>query len=325
MLFVYIILTLTLLAILFFLIFGYILFLRVCKRRTERSHNFEDVFSQRKLSLVTPQRLRDDFDWLSTIQKEEISIRSKDGLKLFATLIKANDQVAPKGIIITFHGYRSFSQRDFCLQTRLLHNEGYHIVAVDQRSHGKSEGKYICYGIKECEDVVLWAKKISSVFENELPICLFGLSMGGATVLMSADLIEMSDTSVRCIVADCPFSSPFDIVSHVLLRYHNIRPFPAIYFIDFWCQLLAKISLSGKTAKATVSKASVPCLLIHGENDDFVPMYMSEDIEKASNGNARLIKIKNAKHSEAIFFDEKQYTDKILAFLQQHMKNKKDR
>ena len=319
MTFIYIFLLIIFLISAIFMIAGYVIFLRVCKRRPERHETFEGMFSENKLSLSTEVRLREDYNWFDESRTEEISITSMDGLKLYATVINARKDTVPKGVVIVFHGYRSSARRDTCMQMRILHEAGYHLIVADQRSHGRSEGKYICYGSKERFDAMAWRKKAADIFGEDIPVALMGLSMGGATVLMASALANKSDKALRCIIADCPFSSPWDIVSYVIWKRHKIYPKPILYFVNFWCKALAKFDLTAPTSAKCVANTHLPILIFHGDSDGYVPHRHSVNIADASKKRVKLSLFKDADHGEAIFYDEEGYTKELLTFLKNNM------
>jgi fermentation-respiration switch protein FrsA (DUF1100 family) len=51
-----------------------------------------------------------------------------------------------------------------------------------------------------------------------------------------------------------------------------------------------------------------------------VPPHHSKEVVRRSPDRARLVLFEGAKHAESIYYDEKRYTDELLAFLEQHMK-----
>ena len=56
------------------------------------------------------------------------------------------------------HGYRAGGLTDFAGLYRFYHEQGYDLLVPFQRSHGPSEGKYICFGVKERYDCRDWAE-----------------------------------------------------------------------------------------------------------------------------------------------------------------------
>ena len=304
------------LAILLFLS-GYVVFLKIAPRKDKRGEGFEEQFSEYRLEMATEERLHSDFDWFEEHRTRDICVTSRDGLRLIATVLEAKEA---RGIILLFHGYKSNARRDFCMHMKILHDAGYHLIVADQRSHSRSEGKYICFGTRESEDVTIWREKAAELYGKDMPVALMGLSMGGATVLMASALIDKADTAVRCVVADCPFSAPIDIVSHVMKNYNKIPPVPFVTFANFWCRWLASYSLNAPSSADKLAESHLPALLFHGTADDYVPPHHSEEVVRRSPDRARLVLIEGAKHAESIYYDEKRYTDELLGFLEQHMK-----
>ncbi len=306
-------------AILLFVV-GYVVFRRICVRRLDRSDRFDGLFSERRLAMAGEQRLRRDYEWFDTHRTRDICALSNDGLRLFATVVEAPNNLSPKGVVILFHGYRSNARRDFCIQMRILHEAGYHLIVADQRSHSRSEGKYVCYGVKERYDVIAWREKAAELFGKETPIAFMGLSMGGATVMMASELVSKEDTAVKCVVADCPFSSPQRIILHVMKNY-NKMPLASLFFAfaGFWTRTLAGFTLSAPSAAELYERSHLPALLIHGDGDDYVPILHSHEILDLSKGNARLVTVSGATHADAIYYDEEKYTSELLAFLDGNM------
>ncbi len=319
MIFLYIALILIFLAAVVFFAVAYKIFLTTCLRRPPKYTAFEDMYSEKKLSLLGEERLRNVYDWYMSVKREELCINSQDGLKLYATAIPAKCDT-PCGTVLMFHGYRSTGVRDLGVQMKLLHEEGYNLLVADERSHGRCDGKYICYGILERKDVLLWCEEAKKLFGYDLPIAFMGLSMGAATVLMASGIVDKNDKNVKCVVADCPFSYPWSIVSHVMLTKHHIKPKPIIYAVDIWCKIIAKFSLRTTSSAKAVALSHLPALVFHGKEDAYVPPMHSDEIKAAAPDRVELVKIDGAEHAEALFFDEKLYTEKLLAFFNKHMK-----
>ena len=101
---------------------------------------------------------------------------------------------------------------------------------VDQRSHGQSEGKYIGFGCKDRYDAYRWIEWVIGQEGENVQILLHGNSMGGATVLMASGLDLPQQ--VKGIIADCPFTSPKAVFTHVLHSMYHLPAFPIIQIAD---------------------------------------------------------------------------------------------
>ena len=135
--------------------------------------------------------------YVRSLPYEDVYITSGDGLRLHAKVFRAENE---RAAVLLFHGYRSdYGYFDFGAVIRKYLEKGISLLLVDQRSHGKSEGKYIGFGIKERGDCLLWAAEATRIFAG-LPLVLEGLSMGATTVLMASG--DDLPPEVKGIIAD---------------------------------------------------------------------------------------------------------------------------
>ena len=125
------------------------------------------------------------FCQLSDRPYEEVSIVSFDGLSLFGRYYHVKDG-AP--LDIGFHGYRSSALTDFAGGSELSFSMGHNLLLVDERAHGRSEGRTITFGIQERWDADSWVRYAVERFGADTEIILYGISMGAATVLMASAL-----------------------------------------------------------------------------------------------------------------------------------------
>ena len=114
---------------------------------------------------------------------------------------------------ILFHGYHGAAERDFCGGFWLAREAGHNVILVDERGHGKSEGRVLSFGIKEQYDCLEWTKYATERFGEDTKIVLGGISMGASIVLLAAGL-DLPNT-VKGILADCGYTSPKEIVQKV--------------------------------------------------------------------------------------------------------------
>ncbi len=250
--------------------------------------------------------------WMRDHTEEHVHIPSFDGLKLSALYIPAETE-SPKGTCIVFHGYRSLATVDFAPEVEFLHSLGYRLLVPYQRSHGESEGKYITYGVNERLDCRDWVKYIDGRFPGE-DIFLMGISMGSATVMMASDL-ELPET-VRGIVADCGFTTPWEIMAHVAKKDYNLPAFPLLNLVDLLARCKAGYSLKGADARKALAAAKIPVLFIHGEQDDFVPLSMTRENYAACGSPKDLYLVSGAGHAQSFAIDPAGCGEKIAEFLE---------
>lgn len=240
---------------------------------------------------------------------EPVTVQSHDGLVLFGRYYHTADG-AP--LDIGFHGYRSSYVADFCGGSVLSISQGHNLLLVDQRAHGKSRGDTISFGILERWDVLRWVDYAISRFGSDTKICLYGVSMGAATVLMAADL-DLPE-NVKGIIADCPYVKASDIIVHVGRK----MKYPAWFTVPCaWlgARIFGRFHLYETDAVKAVANSKIPILIIHGEEDTFVPTAMSALAQQANPGLVRRETFSGAGHAMSYMVDTERYWKVATEFM----------
>ena len=249
------------------------------------------------------------FCQLSDRPYEEVSIVSFDWLTLFGRYYHVKDG-AP--LDIGFHGYRSSALTDFAGGSELSFSMGHNLLLVDERAHGRSEGHTITFGIQERWDADSWVRYAVERFGADVQIILYGVSMGAATVLMATGL-DLPE-NVKGIIADCPYSSPKDIIRKVAKDMHmpDRLSWP---FVKIGGRVYGGFDVDETDAARAVKQAKIPILIIHGESDSFVPCEMSDIVSE----NPALITrctFPGADHGFSYLVDTPRYRKIVTEFME---------
>lgn len=255
-------------------------------------------------------RMLSNIDKLEALECEPVTTKSHDGLTLFGRFYKREKEDV---IEIDFHGYRGHAMRDYCGGCFISKDNSISSIIVDQRSHGNSEGNAITFGVKERFDVVSWVEYVLSRFGKDTKIILSGVSMGAATVLMASEL-DLPE-NVVCILADCPYSSPKEIISKVA----RDRKFPdkLVYpFIKLSARLFAGINLEAASPIEAVKNTNIPILIVHGDDDRYVPYEMGKSVfEACASDKKKMLTVKGAGHAISYFLETEEYTRTVTEFV----------
>lgn len=253
--------------------------------------------------------------WLREHKAQEVSIISDDGLRLCGLWIPAE---SPKGTILLAHGYRSTKLADFSVAYDYYHRKGMNILVPDQRSHGKSQGKFITFGVKESRDMLRWIE-----FHNRelggYQMILSGLSMGASTMLYLAD--QNLPENVKGLIADCGFTSPKAILASVFKRVIHLPAGPTVWAADLFARLFAGFSLYAKDTRKSLANSKIPVFMIHGTGDDFVPCDMTRQGYAACTGEKQLLLVEGAEHGLSFLADTETYTAMLDQFLRKNIQN----
>lgn len=246
-------------------------------------------------------------DALNALPYERVYINAADGLRLTGRYYPAKPG-AP--LVIACHGYRGTPSRDFSAGAGIYRSMGCAVLLIEERGQCGSAGHTITFGAMEKYDVLLWTRWAADRF-GDIPILLGGISMGAATVLMvsALDLPE----NVRGIVADCPYTSARDIICSV--GRDSVVPMAWLYpFVRMSAKLFGHADLAQANALSAVKDAKVPILLIHGEDDRFVPCDMSRAIAAANPEMIEFHTFPGAGHGLSCLVDMPRYEALVKAF-----------
>lgn len=251
-------------------------------------------------------------DWYESQPKTELHLTSLDGLALTAELIEAEH---PIGLVVAVHGFRSWPAREFALIAKHLYEQGYTVLYPYMRAHRKSAGKYIAFGVKERYDIAAWAHLLAKM-HPDLPLFLYGQSMGGATVIMATGLDLPANT--RGVIADSAFFSPKDVIGTALVNSYKVPVFPMLPAMDLWARIIAGYSVISPTCKEALDKTELPFLFIHGTDDELVPYKMGLQNYEACHSEKEMLTVEGAAHCASYYVDPPRYLTYLDNFLKKY-------
>lgn len=261
------------------------------------------------------QVLDSDISWLlNDSNYTDEYITSSDNLKLHSYQIK-NETSSDKWVI-TVHGYTS-EGINMSSYAKKYYDNGYNVLIPDLRAHGLSEGDYIGMGWDDRLDIISWINYILNEDPNA-QIILHGVSMGAATVLMTSG--EEIPSNVKAIVADCGYTSVWDEFAYQLDDLFSLPEFPILNVSSIVAKIRAGYFLGEASSIDQVKKSKTPILYIHGDQDDFVPYYMMEELYNATSSEKEMLTIKGAEHAKASEVDPETYWTSVNNFINKYIK-----
>lgn len=250
-----------------------------------------------------------DYREYQNIPTEEVNIKSEDGLNLKGYYHEINPN--SNKVVIINHGYTANHYVTYQF-TDAFFEEGYNVLLVDMRSHGKSEGEYASYGYNESKDIGKWVQWVKNRVGDDAYIGLHGQSMGAGTVLLYGGTHE---DEIKFIIEDCGFTTAKEAIKFQF-KEAKIPFWPLYNLIRAKAERKFDFDLNEVSPMDAIVNSDVPTLFIHGKSDDIVPSYMAEEMYNAKNDSKDMIyMVDGAAHMEASFKDKGKYKETIKEFL----------
>ncbi|KAF0881815.1 AB12B protein, partial [Crocuta crocuta] len=168
-------------------------------------------------------------------------------------------------IIVYLHGSaesRSVPLLGFLL---LLFDGGFHVLSVDYRGFGDSTGKPTEEGLTaDAICVYEWTKARS----GSTPVCLWGHSLGTGVATNAARVLEEKGFPVDAIILEAPFTNIWvATINYPVLKIYRKLP----RFLRTLMDALRKDEIVFPNDE-NVKFLSSPLLILHGEDDNTVPL-----------------------------------------------------
>lgn len=256
-------------------------------------------------------------DWLLARPSRQVEIESFDGLKLRGRLYPGagtgETENPRRPLLLLAHGFRSYGAFDFSCGCPFYMELGFDLLLIDQRAHGVSAGRYICFGAAESRDVTDWCRWIAGEYPGRA-VVLGGISMGATSVLLAAGREDLPD-NVRAVVADCGFTDCGGQFRHVLRQMH----LPAGLIMraaEPWCRRFLGFGFWDISTEQALAQATVPVLFFHGAQDAFVPPDNSRRAFAAcASAKKELVIVDKADHGQSFLANEAGCRARLTAFL----------
>lgn len=255
----------------------------------------------------------EDLNWYRDIDKEEYVLENGNNAYYLAN----SDS---KKTVILAHGYRGDALQ-MGPWARIYYDLGYNILSPDASGHGTSPGETIDFGWLEKENYLQWINLINDKNGMDSEIILHGVSMGAATVLMTAG--EELPANVMGVIADSAYTSVMDemmflkgIVPDDLPGFSEDNVNAAVPLLNDIVKSNLGFDMNEASVVKQVQNSKVPIALIHSVDDDFIPHSFEGTIfENISSENKYQWTAAGGKHISGIYYDRLAYKHMIETYI----------
>jgi pimeloyl-ACP methyl ester carboxylesterase len=223
------------------------------------------------------------------LPEEQIWLENDNGTKLHAWFIPVD---GPAPVVIVLHGWGGNAALMLPLAPH-LHDAGYHALFLDARNHGHSEHERFTSMPRFAEDLEVaarWARERSEVTS----IGVIGHSVGAGAAILSASRSDYFDAVVSV-------SAPAHPGEMMREQMTNI-PGPLLTLMFGAMQHLIGYRFDEFAPRNRITHVEAPVLIVHGADDDVVPLDSLHELAEAQPDAETLI-VANAAHSDLTPFE----------------------
>lgn len=257
----------------------------------------------------------DEFKQEYKIEKIELK-SSLDGHIIPADYIyskKNKDKNSNTAILV--HGLGGNRLTTYPVAEFFLEN-GYNVIAYDQRSSGENTAEYTTFGYFESEDLKDYVKYANKYINNYHDLVLWGTSFGGATVGIALGDTYIND-NVDYVILDCPVSNMKYMIK---TNIDQMNVGIATDYMVSMGSIINKMKLGFSYDDANVcnytSETDIPVLIFNSKVDEVTPYFMGEDIYKSiKHDNKKIVSVEDSKHADIWLDYNSKYKKEIIDFI----------
>ena len=192
---------------------------------------------------------------------------------------------------------------------------GFNVLAIDNRSHGLSEGRYNTIGLKEYRDIIAWSKYLHEAL-NQNKVIVHGICIGSATGLYALTSEDCPDY-LAGLVADGMFISFDELFKNQLIK-RNKPVFPFLMMVMGLITLVAHKRPKKHGPIKYIGKLNKPILFIYSKEDIFAKPEKSQILfDACGSKNKKLVWFDHGVHSHVRINAPEKYDATIKEFVKE--------
>ena len=222
-----------------------------------------------------------------------------------------------KGIVIFVHGFRGDYSREVFAKMRAgeIVDMGYRSMIISYRNDRglpKDPSGIFQYGTTEWKDIDSAINKALEFTDN---VVLFGTSGGGGPI--SSWLENVGDENkIKGIIYEAPVINFWESVEvNGAARYPWV-PSQLFGYFKIFTEVRYGVDFQKMDFTNAVINSEIPVLLFHGDDDEWVPVEMSDFVAKNRDKNFTYIRYKNVGHVTSWNADPDNYVYQLSLFLE---------
>ncbi len=235
------------------------------------------------------------------LEYRDIQFTSRDGTQLHGWMLPATSQPATASVLFMHGNGENISTH--LGSVYWMPERDFNVFLFDYRGYGRSKGEVSLAGVHEDAERAV-SVLLAQPEASELPLVVFGQSLGGAIAIHTTASSEHRD-KIKGLIVESSFSSYRKVAREALAGFWLTWPLQ-------W-PLSFTISDAYHPGRAIARIDDTPVLLIHGDQDTVIQHAHSEQLYRQANEPKRLWIVAGGKHINA--FNSMENRERLVEYL----------
>ncbi len=242
-----------------------------------------------RMFVYFPARTLDTNPAAIGLQYSEVWLTAEDGVRLHGWFVP---HLSARCTFVAFHG-NAGNIGNRLPWIELLHRVPGHVLLIDYRGYGRSEGRPHEHGIyRDATAAYRWC--VDHRPASPKGLVAIGESIGGAVAVDLAGRVPVTG-----LVVQSTFTSAWDMAK-TMLPIGLLQP-------------LARIRFDSAAKLRTIR---CPTLVIHGDRDEIVPFRMGEKLFEIAPGPKYFYRVPGAGHNDLLWVAADDYSARVRDFVE---------
>ena len=191
---------------------------------------------------------------------------------------------------------------------------GYNILVIDNRSHGLSDGKYNCLGLKEYSDILAWG---AFLHENKgiRQIVLHGICIGSATALYAL-ISDRCPDYMAGMVADGMYIDFRETTKNHMIEQKR-QVYPCLDILMWFFKIFTKEDAVKNGPIKVIHRLKKPILFLYSKEDIYSMPDKGQLLYATCQSQKKLVWFDKGGHSRLRINNRQKYDDTVVEFLQE--------
>ena len=242
----------------------------------------------------------------------EVSATAEDGNEVPGTYFDSDSNK----LVILVHGAGGDRYSIYPLAEQYI-EDGYDVIAIDQRGCGTNPDDKVTFGIKESLDIKAMVRFAKTELNAE-KVIVHGQSMGAqTTAVYASNVTPGSPDAADAVICDSPVPG-MELMLNLMFGDGNTKSLLANYLTGtskIAMKITDGIDYDDADTIEVVKNDKIPTMIIVSDKDEVcLPQYVEKVYDNIACGNKEILHV-NSAHIEGIFDDASGYMDSVENFL----------